>query len=145
MVHDIQKFGPVQPSCIKRDSSSKTEKLTTILIQDITQTACIGFQMAKKLAASNNISYEKRKKKILIRAFFQKIPLQYFFLHISWIWRALGHVLDIFSFCHFHNASKECFWPKKNQISCTGSKVPLLNPCMKFDIIFGQKHSFEAL
>ena len=41
------------------------------------------------------------------------------------------------------------------QISCTGSKVPfrqffffakmaLLNLCMKFEIFFGQKHSFEA-
>ena len=41
-------------------------------------------------------------------------------------------------------------------ISCTGSKVPfwqngkidklaLLNPCMKFKKIFGQKTSFEAL
>jgi hypothetical protein len=25
----------------------------------------------------------------------------------------LGHVIDIFSYCHFHNASKECFWSKK--------------------------------
>ena len=25
----------------------------------------------------------------------------------------LGHVMDIFSYCNFHNASKECFWPKK--------------------------------
>jgi hypothetical protein len=42
------------------------------------------------------------------------------------------------------------------QISYTGLKVPfwqffnfskmaLLNPCMKFDFVFGQKHSFEAL
>jgi hypothetical protein len=22
--------------------------------------------------------------------------------------------VNIFSCCHFHNASKECFWPKKN-------------------------------
>ena len=55
---------------------------------------------------------------------------------------------------HFHNASKEVFWPKKIWISCTGSKVPfwqngkiakmaLLNPCMIF--FFFQKTSFEAL
>ena len=30
----------------------------------------------------------------------------------------------IFSYCDFHNASKEYFWSKKIQISCTGSKVP---------------------
>jgi hypothetical protein len=23
-------------------------------------------------------------------------------------------VIDIFSSCHFHNVSKECFWPKKS-------------------------------
>ena len=45
---------------------------------------------------------------------------------------------------------------KKKRISCKGSKVPfwqffnfakmaLLNPCMKFKKISGQKHSFEAL
>ena len=43
----------------------------------------------------------------------KKIPFLYFFLHKSWIWRTLGHVMDIFSYCHFHIASKECFWPKK--------------------------------
>jgi hypothetical protein len=51
-------------------------------------------------------------------------------------------------------ASKEYFWPKEIQISCTSSKVPfwqffnfskiaLLNPCMKFEM-FSQKQSFEA-
>ena len=29
-----------------------------------------------------------------------------------------------FSSCHFHNVSKEYFWSKKFQISCTDSKVP---------------------
>jgi len=33
-------------------------------------------------------------------------------------------MLWIFFLCHFHNASKECFCPKKFQLSCTGSKVP---------------------
>ena len=47
------------------------------------------------------------------RWLFQKIPFLYFFLRKSWIWRTLGHVMEIFSYCHFHNASKECFWPKK--------------------------------
>ena len=33
--------------------------------------------------------------------------LLYCFLHKSWIWRTLGHVINIFSNCHFHNASKD--------------------------------------
>ena len=43
----------------------------------------------------------------------EKIPFLYFFLHKSWIWQTLGHVTKNFSYCHFHNAPKECFWPKK--------------------------------
>ena len=73
-------------------------------------------------------------------------PLFVLFLHKSWIWQTLGHVTKKFSYCHFHNAPKECFWPKKNWISCTGSKVPfwqkwkiakmaLLNPCMIASIL----------
>jgi hypothetical protein len=64
--------------------------------------------------------------------------------------------MNIFSSWHFHNASKEYFWSKKFQISCTGSKVPLwqffnfakvalLNLCIIFEFFFDQKHSFEAL
>ena len=33
--------------------------------------------------------------------------------HKSWIWRTLGHVTKKNSYCHFHNASKKYFWPKK--------------------------------
>ena len=69
--------------------------------------------------------------------------------------RILEKVLDIFGIWHFHNASKEVFWPKKNWISCMDSKVPfwlngktakmaLFNPCMKFNKFFGQKTSFEV-
>ena len=56
----------------------------------------------------------KKKKKIFNshEGFFRKSPFCTFLLHKSWIWRTLGHVMDIFSYCHFHNASKECFWPK---------------------------------
>ena len=55
-----------------------------------------------------------KQKKINFReGFFQKIPFLYFFLHKSWIWRTLGYVMNIFSYCHFHNASKEYFWSKK--------------------------------
>ena len=56
----------------------------------------------------------------------------------------------------FINTSKKCFWSKKISILCTGSKVAfwknlkiakmaLMNPCMKFEISFDQKLSFEAL
>ena len=52
-------------------------------------------------------------------------------------------------FAIFINASTECFWPKKIQISCKGSKVPfwknckiakmaLLNPCMKFEFFWAK-------
>ena len=30
-----------------------------------------------------------------------------------WIWWTLGHVMDIFRICHFPNASKAVFLPKK--------------------------------
>ena len=30
-----------------------------------------------------------------------------------WIWRTLEQVMNIFCKWHFHNASKEVFWPKK--------------------------------
>ena len=43
----------------------------------------------------------------------EKMPFLYFFLHKSWIWQTLGHVTKKISYRHFHNASKECFWPKK--------------------------------
>ena len=46
------------------------------------------------------------------RGLFQKIPFLYFFLHKSWIWKSLGHVTKKNCNCHFHNASKENFWPK---------------------------------
>ena len=66
------------------------------------------------------------------RGLFKKIPFLYFFLHKAWIWRTLGHVMDIFSYCHFHIVSKECFWPKKIQISCMGSKVSFWKNCPNF-------------
>ena len=43
----------------------------------------------------------------------EKILFLYFFLYKSWIWQTLGHVTKKNSYPHFHNASKECFWPKK--------------------------------
>ena len=100
---------------------------------------------------------KQQQKSIFARAFFQKIPFLSFFLYRFWVWQTLGHIMNIFSNCHIHNASKERFRPNVFfQISCMGSKVPfwqffnfpkmaLLNPCMKFEKISGLKHSFEAL
>ena len=55
---------------------------------------------------------------------------------------------------HFHNASKEGFWPnfcfeflarvKKCHFGNFEKMAALLNPCMKFKKCFGQKPSFEA-
>ena len=42
----------------------------------------------------------------------------------------------------FHDPAKMHFSPKKIN---NFSKMALLNPCMKFQFFFGQKHSFEAL
>ena len=44
---------------------------------------------------------------------FEKILSLYFDWPKSWIWRTLEKVMNIFSKWHFHNASKEVFWPKK--------------------------------
>ena len=60
------------------------------------------------------------------RGLFQKIPFLYFFLHKSWIWGTLRHVMKKKSYCHFHNASKECFWPKKISNFMHGFKSAIL-------------------
>ena len=76
---------------------------------------------------------------------FEKISVFYYDWSISWIWRTLRHVRDIFCKCHVQNASKEIFRTKKFLIPCTGSKVPfwqyfnsgkmeLLNSCMEFKL-----------
>ena len=50
--------------------------------------------------------------------------------------------MDIFSYCHFHNASKNAFGSKKFQISCTDSKVPFMQEkVQKGDFL--KKHSRE--
>ena len=52
----------------------------------------------------------KQQKKIQFAQWLlQKIPFLYFFLHRSWMWRTLGHVMNIFYYWHFHNDSKEYF------------------------------------
>jgi hypothetical protein len=65
--------------------------------------------MAKKFRFEGFIGTLNNKKiSILARAFLENL-LFYFFLHKSWIWRALGRVMNIFSYWHFHNALKEHF------------------------------------
>ena len=44
---------------------------------------------------------------------FEKSLSLYFDWPKSWIWRTLEKVMNIFCKWHFHNASKEVFWPKK--------------------------------
>jgi hypothetical protein len=62
--------------------------------------------------------------------------------------------MNIFSDCHFHNASKECFWPKKisNYMHEFKSAILAIFQFLQngtfepmHEIFFGQKHSFEAL
>ena len=67
-------------------------------------TACTGFQTAKKLDASNLAfkAFEEpktTKKFQFSQGLFQKIHFLYFFLHKSWIWRTLGHVMNIYLLC----------------------------------------------
>ena len=45
---------------------------------------------------------------------FEKSLSLYFDWPKSWIWRTLEKVMNIFCKWHFHNASKEVFWQKKN-------------------------------
>ena len=89
-------------------------------------------------------------------SFFRKSP----FCTFSCINPGFGGPLDklwiFFLVAIFIMLQKNAFGQKKFWISCTGSKVPfwqffnfskmaLLNRCMKFEIFFDQKFSFEAL
>ena len=58
-------------------------------------------------------SKEPKLKRIfeMLWVLFEKILSLYFGWLKSWTWRTLGHVLDTFRIWHFHNASKEVFWP----------------------------------
>ena len=46
--------------------------------------------------------------------------------HKPWIWRTLGHFMDILIKYHFHNASKESFWPQNNFNFMQGFKSAIL-------------------
>ena len=80
----------------------------------------------------------------------------YFFLHKSWIWRTLGHVTKKKFNCHFHNASKECFWPKIFSNFMHGFKSAILkklkncqngtfNPMHEIWNFFGPKAFFWSI
>ena len=56
----------------------------------------------------------------------------------SWIWGTLEKVMDIFCIWHFHNASKEVFWPKKISNFTHGFKSAILAI-----FPFSQNGSFE--
>ena len=74
----------------------------------------------------------------------EKIPLLYFFLHKSWIWQTLGHVTKKFSYHHFHNASKECFWPKNFLNFMHGFKSAILAKMKNwFDHIFNSSEFYQ--
>ena len=57
---------------------------------------------------------------------FEKSLSLYFDWPKSWIWRTLEKVMNIFCKWHFHNASKEVFWPKKILNFMLGFKSAIL-------------------
>ena len=87
---------------------------------------------------------------------FEKSANLYFDWPKYWIWRTLEQITNNFSKWHFHNASKEVFWPKKNLNFMHGFKSAILaiftfcqngtfDMCMKFKKFFGHKTYFEVL
>ena len=60
-------------------------------------------------------SQEPKLKRIfeILWVLFEKSLSLYFDWPKSWIWQTLEKVMNNFSKWHFHNASKEVFWPKK--------------------------------
>ena len=123
------------------------------------------FRLQKKLAASNlafqafkdiHRNLKQQKNFYSHNGFFRKSPFCTFscinpgsggLWCMLWIFFLIGIFIML---------QKNTFSQKNFQISCTGSKVPfwkncqiakmaLLNRCMKFEIFFDQKYSFEAL
>ena len=94
---------------------------STLLVQDFRQQKNQPLLIQRSRPSRDSQEPKTTKKFQFSRWLFQKIPFLYFFLHKSWIWRTLGHVMNIFSYWHFHNNT---FGQKKFQISRTGSKVP---------------------
>ena len=84
---------------------------------------------------------------------FEKSLSLYFDWPKSWIWQTLEKVRNIFSKWHFHNASKEVFWPKKDLNFMHRFKSAILaifpfcqngtfEPLHEIQIFFCQKTSF---
>ena len=96
----------------------------TLLVQDFRQQKNQPLPIQPSRPSGYSQEPKTAKKIQFSRWLFQKIPFLYFFLHKSWIWWTLGHVINIFSYWHYHDASKEYFWSNFFQISCTSSKVP---------------------
>ena len=84
----------------------------TLLVQDFRQQKNQPLPIQRSRPSVYSQEPKTTKKFQFSRWLFQKIPFLYFFLHKSWIWRTLGHVMNIFSYWHFYNASKEYFWSK---------------------------------
>ena len=82
----------------------------TLLLQDFRQQKNQPFPIQCSRPSRDSQEPKTAKKFQFSRWLFQKIPFLYFSLHKSWIWRTLGHVMNISSKWHFHNASKEYFW-----------------------------------
>ena len=66
------------------------------------------------LSSLARTSQEPKLRRIfeILWVLFEKISVFYSKWPKSWIWRNLGQVVNIFSYSHFHNPSKECFWSK---------------------------------
>ena len=74
----------------------------------------------------------------------------------SWIWRTLEKVMNIFCKWHFHSASKEVFWAKKNLNFMHGIKSAFLaewkncqngtfEPVHEIKFFFGPKDFFWGI
>ena len=92
-----------------------TQNHFTLLVQDfrLQKNYHSQFSVPGLWEIHRNLKQQKKIQFLLV--LFQKIPFLYFFLHKSCIWWTLGHAMNIFSYCHFYDASKECFWPKKKK------------------------------
>ena len=88
-------------------------KLFTLHVQDFRQQKNYPLPILHSRPSRDSQEPKTTIKFQFSRWLFQKIAFLYFFLHKSWTWQNLGHVMNIFSYWHFHNASKENFWSKK--------------------------------
>ena len=104
---------------------NQVSKGVTLLVQvlDNQKNTCSQFSVLGLREIHRNL--KQNKNSIFARAFLEN-PLFVIFLHKSWIWQTLGQVMNIFYYCYFHNASKECFWSKKISNFMHGFKSAIL-------------------